>query len=69
MFKFQQNEGTLDRVIRFLASVGVFVWAYTSFVGPLAWFLYVVSIILLFTAITGFCGVYVLFGINTNKKK
>ncbi|HNU96608.1 MAG TPA: DUF2892 domain-containing protein, partial [Candidatus Magasanikbacteria bacterium] len=52
-----------------LASVGVFFWAYTSFVGPLAWFLYVVSIILLFTAITGFCGVYVLFGINTNKKK
>lgn len=69
MFKFQRNEGTLDRVIRFLVSVGVFFWAYTSFTGFWSWILYIVSGLMLFTAISGFCSIYVLFGINTNKKK
>lgn len=69
MVKFQRNEGVLDRIIRLLASIGIFTWSYTSLSGFWAWILYIVSFLLLFTAIIGFCSVYVLFGINTNKKK
>ena len=66
--KLQKNEGTGDRIIRFLVAVGAFLWAFLFLTGTWAIVLYVIAIIALITSLTGFCGLYKLFGINTLKK-
>lgn len=63
-----KNEGPLDRIIRVIAAV-ILASAGYLFV-PILWLrivLFVVSGVLVFTAITGFCGLYTIFGINTCK--
>jgi len=67
MCKIQKNEGTWDRVMRFLLAFIAFFWAY-SMTGTWAIVLYVVAAIALITSLTGFCGLYKLLGINTLKK-
>ena len=69
MIIMKKNEGVLDRVIR--AVVGVFLVIAAVFWLPLAWAIvaYVLAAILLVTAATGFCLLYVPFKISTNKKK
>lgn len=64
----KQNEGKLDRIIRVV--IGVVLVAAGFFVsGVTAIVLWVLGGIALFTAITGFCLLYMPFGISTNKKK
>ena len=63
----KRNIGPADRAIR--AVVGVFLAVAAFFVGA-AWLqiaLWVAAGILLFTALTGFCLLYVPFGIDTNR--
>lgn len=65
------NENTIDRVIR--AVLGVILlyaglWPMAGLQGSIAGILVaVVGLVLLFTAATGFCLVYRLFGISTRK--
>ena len=60
-----KNVGTLDRVIRVIVGIlalgGAFFVSGTVFKVILA----IVGIVMLFTAITGFCGLYRIFGIST----
>lgn len=61
---FKVNEGPIDRAIRVIVGIaliaaGFFVSGITSIV------LWVIGAIFLLTGITGFCGLYVLLGINT----
>lgn len=67
---FKVNEGPLDRVIRIV--LGIILITSGFFVsGILSIILWVIGAILLLTGITGFCGLYLLLGINTcplNKK-
>ncbi|MEI7543088.1 MAG: DUF2892 domain-containing protein [bacterium] len=64
----KQNEGKVDRIIRVV--IGVVLVAAGFFVsGVTAIVLWVLGGIALFTAITGFCLLYMPFGISTNKKK
>ncbi|MCX7820574.1 MAG: DUF2892 domain-containing protein [Brevinematales bacterium] len=67
---FKTNEGVIDRIIRAILGIGLIVGA-LFLQGILKIVLIIIGIILLITAITGFCGLYVLFGINTcsTKKK
>ena len=59
----KQNEGSIDRLIRIIIGL-VFVYlGYT--ISP---WLYIVAAIGIITGITGYCGLYKLFGIKTNKK-
>lgn len=63
-----KNEGPLDRIIRAIAAI-ILAGSGYLFVSIL-WLkivLFVVSGILVFTAITGFCGLYPILGINTCK--
>lgn len=62
---FKVNEGPIDRALRTILGVVVLV------IGVLnsLWYLIVIGAILLFTAITGFCGLYALLGINTCPRK
>ena len=60
------NESTTDRVIRFLLSRVLFYFAFQS-AAPWNWILGIVAAVLLFTAITGFCGLYRVLGISTKR--
>ena len=60
------NESTTDRVIRFLLSLVLFYFAFQS-AAPWNWILGIVAAVLLFTAITGFCGLYRVRGISTKR--
>jgi len=60
-----KNESGLDRIIRVVLAV-VFFWlgAYV-FSGTSSVVSYVLAVVMLFTAATGFCLLYKLFGIDT----
>ena len=60
------NESTTDRVIRFLLSLVLFYFAFQS-AAPWNWILGLVAAVLLFTAITGFCGLSRVLGISTKR--
>ena len=67
---FAVNESPLDRGIRVVLGL-VLVWlgfASGSVTGALATGLGVVGIILLATGITGFCGMYRVFGFSTCRR-
>jgi len=66
MGKFQ-NESTTDRIIRAVVGVVILVVAYMMS-GALSIVMYIVAIILLVTAITGFCALYKLFDFTTKKQ-
>jgi len=63
----KKNIGTVDRWVRVvlgLAILSLLLWA----PGGLRW-LGLIGLIPLVTALLGFCPLYVLFGISTNKDK
>ncbi len=64
---FEKNEGKLDRVLRTILAILLFVWARTL-IGTWQIVFGIISLILIITAITGFCALYKIFRINTNKK-
>lgn len=60
----QSNVGSVDRAVRAaIATVAVVAGFYAAF--PVNYAFWVVGAVLLFTAITGFCGFYRLLGIST----
>jgi len=64
----KRNESTMDRVIRIVIGIAALAVSF-AVVGPLKIVLIVVAVIALFTAVTGFCLLYKLFGIATLKEK
>jgi hypothetical protein len=61
---FKVNEGPVDRIIRVILGIG-FVAAGFFVSGVASVVLWIIGAISLLTGITGFCGLYVLLGINT----
>lgn len=66
----KKNMGNTDRLIRLLI-VAVIIGLYAANVisGVLATILLIASAIFVFTAITNFCPLYTLFGLNSCKTK
>jgi hypothetical protein len=65
----KKNVGLTDKWVRIIIAVVILVLYGTDLiVGTLAMILLIIGIILLFTSLIGFCPIYTLFGINTNKK-
>ena len=62
------NEGSIDRIIRALASVAFAVGGLAT-QGWLQMLLFVFAGILAVTSLTGFCGLYTLLGISTCPRK
>ncbi len=64
----KQNEHMLDRIIRVLIALGLFyggiAWSISS---TLRVVMAIVGGVLIVTAVTGYCALYSLFGINTKK--
>ena len=63
----EPNEGTLDRVIRVIIAAAIIVVYAAGWIDGLAGLLLVISGMLLASVITGYCPLYVPFGINTKK--
>ena len=63
----KQNEGNTDRIIRLILGV-ILVAAGFYFHGVTAIVLWVIGGIALFTGATGFCLLYMPFGISTKKR-
>jgi hypothetical protein len=65
-----KNESNADRVIRVVIAIAAFAGAFavgaSSVLGIV---LFVVAAIMLVTAAVGFCPLYRLFGLSTNKTK
>ena len=64
----KRNESTADRMIRAIIGIGLLVFGFTVN-GALQWILLAAGILAVFTAITGFCGLYKLLGISTYKEQ
>ncbi|MCJ7578240.1 MAG: DUF2892 domain-containing protein [candidate division Zixibacteria bacterium] len=62
------NEGTTDRLIRLILGVVLIIigWPVLGS-NTLGIILDIIGVLLLITGITGFCGLYKIFGINTLK--
>ena len=67
----KKNIGLADQGIRiFIALVLLFAgYLYSEFFGIWQWLFYIIAIILIITALTGYCCIYDLFKINTKKIK
>ncbi len=68
----KRNEGRIDRLIRVALGAVLLYLAFFSGSAAFAsgiwhWLAIVVGIVMLVTAVTGFCPLYRVFGINTNK--
>ena len=62
------NVGAIDRLIRLLLAAGLFYLGFFLYGGTgLGIGLVVVGGVMLVTALVGFCGLYQLLGIRTNK--
>lgn len=65
----KRNIGKTDRIVRGVSAVVLGVLYFTGILrGILALVLAIVALALLFTSITGFCSLYVPFGISTVRK-
>ncbi len=69
MFKLSVNEGVLDRIIRAFLGTALILIGLLLASGILKVILIALGVISVITAITGFCGLYALLRISTNKKK
>jgi hypothetical protein len=65
--KFMKNEGLFDRAMRAVLAVIFFLVGFYVLSGILSIIVYVLGVAMLITAITGFCYLYKLLGIDTNK--
>lgn len=62
------NEGTTDRMVRLILGVVLIIIGWPVLGNnTLGIILDIIGLILLITGITGFCGLYKIFGINTLK--
>jgi uncharacterized membrane protein YccC len=66
---FKTNEGNADRIVRGVIGIAALVLFFMNQGTVLGWVLLVVGVLALFTALTGWCALYALFGINTCKMK
>ncbi|MDP1620649.1 MAG: DUF2892 domain-containing protein [Candidatus Moranbacteria bacterium] len=64
-----KNESGVDRIIRAVAGIALVAAAFLLEANGFTVALYVVGIVLIVTAMTGFCLLYKIFGIDTNRKK
>jgi len=64
---FKQNENKLDKNIRLAVGVIALFLGTFVFSGIIQTIALIISVLAIFTGLTGFCLLYKIFGINTNK--
>jgi hypothetical protein len=65
----KQNIGTIDRIIRVIVGISLFFTMRSLENDTVQIVFLIASIITIFTALTGWCGLYKILGINTCKVK
>lgn len=65
---YKQNENLIDRLVRGLLGSILFVVGFYWLGGVIQNIIYVLSAVMLFTAASGFCALYTIFGIDTKKQ-
>ncbi len=65
----KRNTGNIDRAIRAILGLVLIALAATGTVGMWGWIGIVIGIVLLLTAVFGFCPGYAIFGMSTNQMK
>ncbi len=64
------NVGTVDRIVRAILGLVLIVLPFVIALGTtLKWILIIVGLVLLFTAATGFCLLYLPIGVNTCRRE
>jgi hypothetical protein len=64
----KKTVGSTDKIIRYIIAIIAIYAAYTNMVAsPWNYVLYAVAAIMILTAITGFCPIFSILGINTMK--
>uniref|UniRef100_A0A7C5KGZ0 DUF2892 domain-containing protein n=1 Tax=Thermodesulfobium narugense TaxID=184064 RepID=A0A7C5KGZ0_9BACT len=61
----KQNEGIIDRIIRFILGLILIYFGFSMQFNTVGIILTVIGIVLIFTAVTGFCALYTLLKIST----
>jgi uncharacterized membrane protein len=61
----KSNTGNIDRAIRAILGLVLIALAATGTIGVWGWIGIVIGIVLLLTAVFGFCPAYAIFGMNT----
>lgn len=66
----ERNLGTLDKIIRGIVGLGLVFVSANNFIGSgfVSGILFIVGLVLIFESMFGFCFLYKIFGINTNKR-
>ncbi len=67
--KFNANVGSLDRALRILIGMAVFVLSYLGYLGSWGWLGIVVGGVLLITAVFSFCPLYAILRLKTTPKE
>ena len=66
----KKNMGTTDKAVRIIIAILIGVLYYTGTIpGTLGIVLLILAVVFLLTSLVNFCPLYVVFGINTCKKK
>lgn len=63
----KKNEGNIDRIVRAIVGIVLIATAFLLNANGLTVVFYVVGVIAIITAITGFCALYKIAGIDTSK--
>ncbi len=67
--KFNANIGSLDRALRILAGMALFLLGYLGYLGGLGWLAVAVGLVLLLTAVFSFCPLYAILRKKTTPKE
>lgn len=66
----EKNMGSTDKTIRILIAAVILILYFVNVIsGALGVILLIIAVIAIVTSLIGFCPLYKLLGINTNKKK
>ncbi len=63
-----QNVGPADRIVRIVLGIA-FAYGALALSGAWVWVLGILAAVALITGVTGFCPLYRLLGINTNRRR
>jgi hypothetical protein len=66
MLGLKGNEGAFDRLVRLILAEAFFIGGFFWFSGIVSIVLYVLGMVMLFTALSGFCLIYKLIGFETS---
>ena len=66
---YKLNESKADRIVRLILAIILFLWALLWSNGSWQVVLYILALVMIITSISGFCGLYKIFGFSSNKSK